>query len=44
VKNKDQTTSMEGEWLKTAVRKLIYETVTARVEHLTLVEKLNISL
>ncbi len=44
MKNKDQTTSMEGEWLKTAVRKLIYETVTARVEHLTLVEKLNISL
>jgi hypothetical protein len=42
VKNKDQTTSMEGEWLKTTVRKLIYETVTARVEHLTLVEKASV--
>jgi hypothetical protein len=33
---------MEGVWLKTRVRKLIYETVNTRVEHPTLVEKASV--
>ncbi len=39
VENKDQATSMDGEWAKTRMKKMIYGVVFPRVEHPTLVEK-----
>jgi hypothetical protein len=33
---------MEGPWLKTRVRKLIYETGIAKVEHPTLVKRASV--
>jgi hypothetical protein len=35
---------MDGEWVETKLRKMIYEVVAPRVEHPTLVEKTNVKL
>ncbi len=44
MKNKDRVTSMDGKWVETRMRKIIYEVVAPRVEHPTLVEKTNVKL
>jgi hypothetical protein len=35
---------MDGEWVETRMRKMIYEVVAPRVEHPTLAEKANVKL
>jgi hypothetical protein len=42
VENKDQATSMNGEWVETMMKKMIYGAVSPRVKHLTLAEKANV--
>jgi hypothetical protein len=42
VENKDHVTSMDGEWVETIMKKLIYGVVAPRVEHPTLVEKASV--
>jgi hypothetical protein len=42
VENKDHATSMDGEWVETRMRKMIYGVVAPRVEYPTLVEKANV--
>jgi hypothetical protein len=42
VENKDQATNMDGEWVKTKMRKIIYGAVVPRIKHPTLVEKANV--
>jgi hypothetical protein len=39
VENRDQSTNMDGEWVKTRMKKMIYGAITPRFEHPTLVEK-----
>ncbi len=40
--NKDQATNMDGKWVKTKMKKMIYGAIAPRVEHPTLAEKKNV--
>lgn len=42
MENKDQATSMNGEWVETTTKKMIYGVVSPRIKHLTLAEKANV--
>jgi hypothetical protein len=42
VENKDHVTNMDGEWVETKMKKIIYRVVAPRVEHPTLAEKANV--
>jgi hypothetical protein len=42
VENKDRATDLDGEWIKTMIRKMIYGVGTPRVEHPTLIKKENV--
>ncbi len=42
MENKDQATNMDGKWVDTKKRKMIYGIVAPRVKHRTLVEKVNV--
>jgi hypothetical protein len=42
VGNKDQATNMDGKWVKTKMKKMIYGAIAPRVEHPTLAEKKNV--
>jgi hypothetical protein len=44
VENKDQAISMDGEWVETKMRNMIYGVVLPRVEHPTLVKKASVKL
>jgi hypothetical protein len=44
VGNKDQATSMDGEWVETKMRKMIYGAIAPRVKHPTLAEKTSVKL
>jgi len=44
VENKDQATNMDGEWVKTRMRKMIYGIVAPKVEHPTMAEKASVKL
>ncbi len=39
VENKDQVTNMDGEWVETRMKKMIYGAVAPRIKHPTLSEK-----
>jgi hypothetical protein len=42
IENKDQTICMEGEWVGTRMRKMIYEAIAPRVEHPIFTEKASV--
>ncbi len=42
MENKDKVTNMDGEWVETKMRKMIYEVVSPRVKHPTIVEKASV--
>jgi hypothetical protein len=44
VENKDHATNMDGEWVETRMRKMIYGIVAPRVEHPTMAEKASVKL
>jgi hypothetical protein len=44
VENKDQATNVDGEWVETRMKKMIYGVVALRVEHPTLAKKTSVKL
>ncbi len=42
MENKDQAISMDGKWVESMMKEMIYGVVSPRVEHPTLVEKENV--
>jgi hypothetical protein len=42
VENKDEATNVDGEWVKTIMRKMIYGDVDPRIEHPSLAKKANV--
>ncbi len=42
MENKDQATNMDGEWVETTMRKMIYGVVAPKVKHLTLAKKASV--
>ncbi len=44
MENKDQVINMDGEWVETRMKKMIYGIVAPRIEHPTLAKKANVKL
>jgi len=44
VGNKDKATDMDGEWVETKMRKMIYGAIAPRVKHPTLAKKTSVKL
>jgi len=44
VENKDQTTNVDGEWVKTTMKKMIYGVVVPKVKHPTLAKNTSVKL
>lgn len=42
MENKDQSTNMDGEWVKTKMKKMIYGAIAPRFEHPTLAKKTSV--